>query len=598
MRRRNVVTIAILSAILLGLAIGLNAGCHSPVPPQVDAKGAIVKSVSYDEARLRAYAPAIELTLTWEAPGARNFKVLIENMNGPSTRIKSVTLNEQLIDISGDSSDPVVESLDSPPLPNGATGIPLKQLVFKKPAQGTYNLVIEPNATGILEPGATAFKFAVFGDSQGRNSILGKVIEGVNTEDIDFVVHLGDMVPSGKQSEYDAFFETMAQLKCPYYAVPGNHDTRGDGPNIYMQHFGPMEYCFDYMGHRFVFVNSSEAVLTDSQLDWLETVLGEGVPGLIFMHVPALDPRGDDHAFVDQESASRFIDLATTPESRVRAVFSGHIHMFHERHKPVQSTDAEAIIHETADSLQETQQAEPDSGQTAGQPDEQPATSVPEVLPERQVLFATSGGAGAGLYEVPEKGGFHHYVVVEVSDGAVSLEVRNIKAPEQALDLVILGKHPGEIVLTPEELEAMANRESRSSFQNQFGNYRGEGIYGGIPVRDLVELCGGMDEQDELVVYASDGYSQVYAYQNVFPETAGWHDIQGDMILAITMDGQQPPEWGEGYRIVFLPEDEIYDNEDCAKTSVEGQGWNLYASAGARWVKHVARLEVRKCQSK
>ncbi len=580
MRRRNTFAITSLLAILLGLTIGLSAGCHSPLPPQIDAKGAVIQSISGNEACLRAFAPTVELKLAWQGPGARNFKVSVENMSGFGTEIKSVTLDEQPVDLSRGKSGLIIESETSISSSDAGAKIPVEQLIFKKPAQGTYTLVLKPKAESV-EPAVTPIRFAVIGDSQGRNSILAKVVEGINTEDIDFLVHLGDMVPSGKQSEYDTFFETMAELKHPYYAVPGNHDIRGDGSDIYMQHFGPMEHYFDYRSHRFIFVDTSAATLTSSQLDWLETALGENMPSLIFMHVPALDPRGDDHAFLDEESASKFVDLVTRGASQVRAVFSGHIHMFHQRHEPVQNTGAAAGYETTAD-LQKSKQSEQTEAST---------------LQER-VLFVTSGGAGAGLYEVPDKGGFHHYVVVEITDTDISLEVRKIDAPEQALDLVLIGKHKNEIVLTPEELESMANIEGKSSYQNQLGNYRGEGVYSGILVSDLVELCGGMDEQDELVVYASDGYSQVYDYRNVFPETAGWQNIQGDMILATAMDGQSPPEWDQGYRIAFLPEDEVYDNKDCAETSAEGQGWHLYASAGARWVKHVARLEVRKCQSK
>ena len=97
----------------------------------------------------------------------------------------------------------------------------------------------------------------------------------------------------------------------------------------------------------------------------------------------------------------------------------------------------------------------------------------------------------------------------------------------------------------------------------------------------LIEQTGGMKPGDILMVYALDGYSQAFAYENVYPESAGWEERQGIMALAVEFNGQMVPEWQDGYRIAFFTEDGVYDNEDCALTSAEGQGWHLYESAGA-----------------
>jgi len=42
-------------------------------------------------------------------------------------------------------------------------------------------------------------RFAVVGDSQGRNQALAAIIEAINQADVNFVIHLGDMVPAGKK---------------------------------------------------------------------------------------------------------------------------------------------------------------------------------------------------------------------------------------------------------------------------------------------------------------------------------------------------------------------------------------------------------------
>jgi hypothetical protein len=75
-------------------------------------------------------------------------------------------------------------------------------------------------------------------------------------------------------------------------------------------------------------------------------------------------------------------------------------------------------------------------------------------------------------------------------------------------------------------------------------------------------------------------------------KAAAGKSARESMALAVEFNGLMVPEWQDGYRIAFFPEDGVYDNEDCALTSAEGQGWHLYESAGGRWVKTVVRMEV------
>ncbi len=117
-------------------------------------------------------------------------------------------------------------------------------------------------------------------------------------------------------------------------------------------------------------------------------------------------------------------------------------------------------------------------------------------------------------------------------------------------------------------------------------------MYAGVRVAALVDLVGGMRPRQVLVVTSSDGYAQEFAYENVYP-SAKWLAIQGEMLLAYEKDGATHPAWGEGPRVVFAPADGVYHNTDCAATSVPGQGWNVYESAGARWARYISRIEVR-----
>jgi predicted phosphodiesterase len=75
-------------------------------------------------------------------------------------------------------------------------------------------------------------KCVVIADMHGNASKVGKLLEDVNWDEIDFVVSNGDYV-SNLNSEDDLFdggLDTCVDIfakEIPYYAVRGNHETRG-----------------------------------------------------------------------------------------------------------------------------------------------------------------------------------------------------------------------------------------------------------------------------------------------------------------------------------------------------------------------------------
>ncbi|MFW9793948.1 MAG: hypothetical protein ACFFEE_06595 [Candidatus Thorarchaeota archaeon] len=124
------------------------------------------------------------------------------------------------------------------------------------------------------------------------------------------------------------------------------------------------------------------------------------------------------------------------------------------------------------------------------------------------------------------------------------------------------------------------------SFQNSFGNIRGAGEYQGVLVSDLLEAVGGMGINDTLTVKASDGYSQTFEYSKVYPNQTIW-DIQGDMVIAYMYNGTTVPDYEDGFRLMFLPEDGYYSNADANATTDP----NPYA-AGPQCVSNVVQIIV------
>lgn len=154
--------------------------------------------------------------------------------------------------------------------------------------------------------------------------------------------------------------------------------------------------------------------------------------------------------------------------------------------------------------------------------------------------------------------------------------------------ITVIGADGTEQEVSLSEMRAMHIVSGYTSFQNSFGNVRGQGTYSGVRISDLIELVGGMEEQDRVVVNATDGYEVTYGYQKVYPEGSNL-DLQGDMILAFEYNGTTVPDWEDGYRVIFVPEDGYYDNSDAEATTSE----ELFGgSAGPQCVSSVETIKV------
>lgn len=377
------------------------------------------------------------------------------------------------------------------------------------------------------------FRFAVMGDSQGQNAILAEALERVGG--CEFVIHLGDLTPSGQPSEFDELEATLRMADIPILTTPGNHDVKLDGDDEYVSRFGPTAFSFEYSGTTFAFVDSSDLVISYEEIDWLTEAFSDAERKVLVTHMPSYDPFGDNHT-LGSESCDRIQGLIL--EEDIDASFAGHVHAYHLT--KVEGTD-----------------------------------------------MLISGGAGGTLVD-----GVHHLVIVTVDEDGFSYEKVDLGyAPPAGPQVNLIGKDGSCLNLTYEELMQTDLLESDSSYENQYWTVSGQGHYKGVLVRDLLDLVGGMVEGDLLTVKGSDGYVQEFGYLNAYPDAA-WLSYQGEMIVALEMDGAAPPDWTEGPRLAMLPEDGLYSNSDCEMTSYEGQGFWVYESAGARWVKYVLTIMV------
>lgn len=382
-------------------------------------------------------------------------------------------------------------------------------------------------------PDKTEFRFAVMGDSQGRNDILAEALDLAG--DCEFAIHLGDMTTSGQSSEYDDFEATLRGYDIPIMTTPGNHDIKLGGALEYSSRFGPAAFSFEYSGTTFAFVDSSDQMIDGDEIEWLKKTFDGAERKVLATHVPSYDPFGDNHT-LDADSCVRIQDFIV--EERVDMALSGHIHAFH--HMEEQGTD-----------------------------------------------MVITGGAGGNLVD-----GVHHFIIVTVDESGFTYEKVDLESTiPQDPYVQVIGRDGSTVNLTYGELMLMDLEEAESSYENQYGNIGGQGTYRGVLVRDLLELVGGMEEDDTIRVTSTDSYSQEFGYLNAYTD-AEWLALQGEMIVAVEFDGVLAPTWEDGPRIAMLPEDGLYSNSDCELTSYDGQGFWVYESAGARWVRNTLTITV------
>ncbi|UWG96624.1 metallophosphoesterase [Dehalobacter sp. DCM] len=539
--------VRLLTTLLIGLCCLVVFGCSTTATqsslseraPQV--KGAVLQSALPADDGIpvyvyRAWQPVIAFDLSSRQ------KCRIEISNVPAEQMQgSLTGEHGTVDLS-------------------QAGVQIQQ-----PLSTKITVAIPKGLQGklLLQPAAawgTAGSFAVIGDTQGNNESFQGAIKQINRVQPDFVVHLGDMTASGTEDEYKAFLQTAQQLFCPIYTVPGNHDIKGGGTSLYEKLLAPAHYDFEWGGKTLVFIDDSVGTVSQEQFAYLNGILSQQSKVMIFMHIPAVDPRGakEDHALTDAAAAKTFLTMVQLHKQNIEAVMNGHIHLFNQ-------------------------------------------------YSQYGVPLITSGGGGANLYAEPGAGGYHHWLLVSADNAnntnntansentSLAIKVNRFDPPARRDILTVTGA-TGSMVLQAKDFDglfAASEVEGKASFQNQYGNIGGAGTYAGIPIRALLEKVGGMTENNTLVITSVDGYQQTYSYGNVYPEKAGWQEAQGEMILATQWNGSQPPEWQDGYRIVFLTADGLYDNADCSATSAPGEGWDTYASAGARWARYVVRMEVK-----
>lgn len=211
-------------------------------------------------------------------------------------------------------------------------------LLFSTSCNKIYEVPAEQDET---------WSFVVFSDVQHGYGILNSLVKNIdNLNPVpDAAFCCGDiMMNSGNEAEWVSFNNSIAPLrqKMPLFIARGNHE-RNDHASEIMFHLysgnkSDSFYFTHYEGNTFFIVLDTyekgfEGAISGDQLAWLENELdsASSVPSVtnifVVMHQP-LYPQGK-HSGEDLYNADQIHQLFLN-HNKIRAVFSGHDHIFNK----------------------------------------------------------------------------------------------------------------------------------------------------------------------------------------------------------------------------------------------------------------------------
>lgn len=101
-------------------------------------------------------------------------------------------------------------------------------------------------------------RFAFISDSHQWLNDLSDEVKDINSrQDIDFVIHGGDMTDFGATKEFEWTRDRLKKLKMPFVALLGNHDCLGTGTRSYKVIFGDPDFSFIAGRVKFVCLNTN-----------------------------------------------------------------------------------------------------------------------------------------------------------------------------------------------------------------------------------------------------------------------------------------------------------------------------------------------------
>ena len=141
----------------------------------------------------------------------------------------------------------------------------------------------------------TTIRFIMMGDTQCWYDETEEFVTAVNKRnDVDFVIHGGDISDFGVSKEFMWQRDILNKLKVPYVVLLGNHDCLGTGESVFRKVFGNENFSFTAGNVKFLCLNTNayeyDYLYPVPDFGFLEKELNTHTPNhektVVAMHAP------------------------------------------------------------------------------------------------------------------------------------------------------------------------------------------------------------------------------------------------------------------------------------------------------------------------
>ena len=178
-----------------------------------------------------------------------------------------------------------------------------------------------------IDRNKTSFKFAFISDSHTSYDDFEDQIKDINSrDDIDFVIHGGDLTLSSLHKEFTWFNEIIGKLNVPFLTVIGNHDHLSNGKAIYEKSFGKTNYVFTFRGCKFVMFDNIiwERNNKDPEFEWFKENIKNDKEYNHVIPVSHIPPWGDQY-----DNGNEYIYDEMMVEKGIKLSIHGHTHKYY-----------------------------------------------------------------------------------------------------------------------------------------------------------------------------------------------------------------------------------------------------------------------------
>ncbi len=155
-----------------------------------------------------------------------------------------------------------------------------------------------------------------------------KGIERINKENPDIVIITGDLTDYGLKKEYKGVKKLLDEISCDYLAIPGNHDARHQGANIFEEYIGDRFFVKKVGIYKFVGLDSSQPDLDEGhvgreQMEKMKRYIGKNSIIVLHHHLLPIPETGRErNVLVDAGDVLKLLS-----DYKVKVVLNGHKHV-------------------------------------------------------------------------------------------------------------------------------------------------------------------------------------------------------------------------------------------------------------------------------